>query len=229
MGRHGRVLSASDIITSGQRPTMMQVVERPWECNYQQQRSFAIQPLLDPPTSHVMTYWGEAGRRTMFPVAFGNDAVISIPVQIDLRSERTFTLGQCTGKWLDTRLKCIDDPRKGYFFIGGTCPTILHCIRIKAEALEWMTVRYVATPESSGGLGVFPLAGCLLLGSETHALTTTFRFFLNSSEPSFLLMAHANYWIDMAQYTLEIEDQSLGRRDSVPDPELLARADEVIE
>jgi hypothetical protein len=166
----GRILSASDLIMSRERPTMMQVVEKPWGCDYQQQRQFVVQPLLDPPTSHVMTYWGENGRRTMFPVAFGNDAVISVPLDIDLRSKRLFKLGEPSGKWLDTWLTCIDDPRNGYFFLGGTCPKILHCVRIRTVALSRLIVRYTATPESSGRLGVFPLAGCLLIGSKTELL-----------------------------------------------------------
>jgi hypothetical protein len=201
----GHILSASDIITSRQRPTMMQVVEKPWGRDYHQQRGFAVRTLLDPPTSHVLTYWGEKGRRTMFPVAFGNDAIISVPLEVNLQSKPVFTLGERTGRWLDTWLKCIDDPRNGYFFVGGTCPTILHCVRMKSTAPARLTVRYVATPESSGGLGVFPLAGCILLNSHSEGAVTTFSFFINSSEPSFLLMAEVNYWIDMAEYRLDLD------------------------
>ena len=141
----------------------------------------------------------------MFPVAFGNDAVISVPLDIDLRSKRLFKLGEPSGKWLDTWLTCIDDPRNGYFFLGGTCPKILHCVRIRTVALSRLIVRYTATPESSGRLGVFPLAGCLLIGSKTELLETTFSFFVNSSDPAFLLMADENYWIDTAQYEIAVE------------------------
>lgn len=202
----GRVLSASDIIASRERPTLIQAVEKPWGRDYPEQRRFAVQPLLDPPTSHVVEYWSEEGRRTLFPVAFGNDAIISIPVEIDLRSQRTFQLGERTGKWQDTWLEYNADRHNGYFFIGGTCPTIFHCVRIKVEAPGRLRVTYIAAPESSGGLGVFPLAGCLLSASEADGLATTFCFFLNSHDPSFLLIAEHNYWIDVAQYTFEVED-----------------------
>jgi hypothetical protein len=47
--------------------------------------------------------------------------------------------------------------------------------------------------------------GCLLLSSKKVDLTTTFTFFINSDEPSFLLMAEHNYWIDTARYELEVE------------------------
>ncbi len=204
----GHVLSAAEIVASRERPTLIQAVEKPWGRDYREQRRFSVQPLLDPPTSHVLSYWSEEGRRSVFPVAFGNDAVMSVPVDIDLRSQRSFDLGECTGKWQDTWWKCIADRRNGYFQIGGLCPTIVHCVRIKAEVPARLTVRYVAAGGSAGSLGAFPLAGCFLLATETDGTATTFSFFINSVDPSFLLIAEKYYFIDMARYVLDVEGHS---------------------
>lgn len=201
----GHVLSAQDIIVSRQRPDMIQVVEKPWQLDYDRQRSFMVQPLLDPPNSHVLTYWSEKGRRTIFPVAFGNDAVISVPLEVDLSSQRDFSLGAATGQWLDTWLQCIDDPRNGYFVLGGTCPTIHQFVRIKARAPSRIKIEYVATPESWGRLSLFPLAGCLLLSSRVDGLTTTIYLYANSESPAFLLMTDGACWIDTLRYAIDPE------------------------
>lgn len=206
----GHVLSAHDIVAQDQRATMIQVVEKPWAKDYEKQKSFAVQPLLDPPTSHVMTYWSEAGRRSMFPVAFGNDAIISVPVDVDLAEKDRFVLGTPTGQWLDTWLQCIDNPRNGYFFLGGTCPTIHHFVRIKVRPFTRVTVRYTATPESEGRLGVFPLCGCLLASNRVEGLVTTLEFDVNASDPAFLLMAEGNYWIDTLTYEIAPREKGQG-------------------
>ena len=199
----GEILSTEAVMTARARPAMMQVVETPWRLNYEQEKNFPVQPLLDPPTSHVMTYWSENGRRGMFPVAFGNDAVISAPVDIDLRETHVHQLGERTGAWLDTWLKCIDDPRNGYFQIGGDCPKIHHCVRIKSAFPGRVRALYVATPESEGALQVFPLAHCLLLDMRVEGLETRLEFFVNGPEPSFLLTTPGAVWIDTLTYTFE--------------------------
>jgi len=199
----GHILSAEEIVTEPTRAALMQVVERPWTLNYEHERLFPVQPLLDPPTSHVLTYWGERG--SIFPVAFGNDAIISIPVTVDLSGNPSFELGQATGKWLDTWLKCIDDPRDGYFFLGGTCPTIYHFVQVRAPANSRFEARYVSTPESTGTLEVFPLAGCFLISKTVDDRVTTLSLAANRENSAFLLMSERPYWIDMMRYSLGSE------------------------
>ena len=141
----------------------------------------------------------------MFPVAFGNDATVSVPVEVDLREKDRFALGERSGTWLDTWLKCIDDPSNGYFFIGGSCPTILHCVRTKTRFPGRVTATYFATPESTGTLSVFPLAHCLLRRSEVTGAETRLEFFVNGPEPSFLIMTNGDYWIDALEYEFHQE------------------------
>ena len=198
----GSILSAEEIVTRRERPTLMQAVGIPWKENYVDERHYDVQPLLDPPTSHVLTYWSEKGRRITFPVAFGNDATISVPVKIDLISRSVFELGEATGKWLDTWLECIDNPGNGYFFLGGSCPTICHDVKISVPRFANVVARYVATPESTGTLEIFPLEGCFLTSNVINGLTTKFTFATNSPEPAFLLMSGGSYWIDTVRYEL---------------------------
>lgn len=198
----GHILSGHEIVTQTNRPALMQVVHTPWQKNYEQQRTYRIQPVPEPATSHVLNYWGEKGRKNIFPICFGDRAALTFPIDIDLSKETRFAIGEPDNDWRFVWMMCIQKPRNGYFFIGSGGPKFHHYVRLKCPAFAHIKLSYIATSDSTAGLEIFPLADCFVLSRTETDNSTEFTISTNSDEPAFLLMCEGAFWIDCFSYEI---------------------------
>jgi len=199
----GRVLSAKEVVTAPERPTLMQAVSRPWGGNFGEERFHAVEPVGTEPTSHVLAYWREENRLSAYPLAYGNNAVVSFPMRVDLESQAQVHVGHADGSWQDVYKAHFESPRTiGYFYLGGDCPKVVHTLDIGLAQRGVIDITYVSTDDTLGTLNVFPLASFHLLEIKRVGRTTRMRALINDSRALAMVWCEGMFWIDAMTFEL---------------------------
>jgi len=198
--RQGHVLSGREIVSSKEPPTIIQVVSKPWQKNYECERHF--EPILagQLKSSHYLSYWDFGKSKEAFPIANGNRATVSFPFEIDLNSKLRYSIGEKNDSWKDMYVHYYSTKKIGYFYLGGQCPNSVHFLDIKTPGWGRLRVSYVGTSQSHGPLYCFPLA-------EAHVEKEEFRdnryeLVVTSigSNPRLQIYAEHVFWIDTVEF-----------------------------
>lgn len=196
------VMSANEVFAGRERPQVMKVLQEPWKKNYSEQASFGIQVLEDAPRFHVNSYWSADKRAVAFPIAYGNSAVVSFPVHLDLRERERIQIGTVDESWQDIYKEYFSNPYVGYMHVGGVCPMSLHTLFIWGQPGSVVELDYHLTPESDAGVELLPLSSLHVQEAGTDGLRHRFVLRMTDASGCALLWCRGVAWVDAIVATI---------------------------
>jgi hypothetical protein len=188
--RTGHIISFHEFLSRPQEGTAFKVVSKPWKGEYDKEaKNFAVTRAED---DYLESKYGRplipVYRKEMseaFPVAYGNNDLISYPVDADLST----VVEQWFGKMDDSYDDLIffgskySDRYKAHFFgnnsLGETC---YHTWLIKAPAGSLIAIDYYSLRDDPPALTPAPQRAVRLIQTEREGRRTTFIFYVNDDE-----------------------------------------------
>ncbi len=199
----GTVPSFHDLVADPGGYVPMKAVGKPWTGKYDETvRASGVQP-VEPDYlkanygTPIITLYRKYLRET-FPVAYGNDDLISFPVDADLRSEKEQGIGQVDDSADDVVLQALNGAEyAGSHYLGGSYPPALHTWSVRAPENAVLTVTYHGAGENPPRLNLVALKAAHLLTVSREGKWTAFTLRLIGPEGLFAMTCPSgSYTVD---------------------------------
>jgi len=162
----GKILSMDDLRSNSEQGFIQQTVAEPWTGNYSAQiRQTVINPLKKdflPEYGNDFNHYWRSDIANAFPVAYGVDSWISIPVDIDLTQKTSYQIGQKDNSHIDVSMH--EKRFEGYGVLGKSqdTPGVYNTWIVKAAPQSEIRIRYWASKPAFADINFIALRSARL-------------------------------------------------------------------
>lgn len=207
----GEIASFHDLVLNPEKWHAIKVVQQPWGGIYDE-AVWSFAPVAAEPDylaevfgTSIIDLYRKYAIET-FPVAYGNMNLVSFPVDVDLRTDPKFQVGEIDGDSYDMVLQALNGTSyMGSQYVGGAAPPTFHTWSIKSNGRSRVRVTYVSTSENPDRLRFVPLKAVRLSNYRVEGKQTTFDLLLIGSETIFSIYCPEGYFpVDMMEAVGEL-------------------------
>lgn len=157
----GRILSMAEIRKDTQTGYIQQVADKPWSGDYSQElKKYGARPLqedyLFDNFGQEFNQWWRNEFKVAFPVVYGENSWISLPVDINLKNQDRFTIGEEDGSHIDMSIH--DIRFKGFGVLGKSrdVPGRYNTVSVSVDTPQNVVIKYKSVKKYSD-IKVVPL------------------------------------------------------------------------
>ena len=171
--KKGKIVSMDQLRSNPNTGFMMQTTDDAWSGNYTaEDRNYIVKPIkkdLFPLFSDDFDQYWRTEVKSAFPVAYGSDSWVSVPIDADLLGKSNFTIGTQDGSHTDVSMH--RNRYEGYGVLGKSrdTPGVYNTWSLKAEPGSKLSIRYWASKPLFSGIRLIPLRSVRLEAIERGA------------------------------------------------------------